>query len=124
MKSISLLKAISVAIFIVCKGYPEAKNKFLQSCDANKPTLYVVNLDANNLNGHSIMRFLATEILDWVYTKDFNLANYSNDTTIGCFVEVVIIILIICIWWLFFSRWKNKSNRRNAAQLSITNHRR
>ena len=124
MKSINLLEAISVAIFIVFKGYPETKNKFLQSCDENKPTLYVVNLDANNLNGHSIMRFLATEILDWVYTKDFNLANYSNDTAIGCFVEVVIIILIICIWWLFFSRWKNKSNRRNAAQLSITNHRR
>ena len=34
------------------------------------------------------MQLLPTEILDWVNPKDFNLDNYSNDSTLGCFLEV------------------------------------
>ena len=40
---------------MICKGYVEANNKFLKSYDANKPTLYITYLNANNLHGHSIM---------------------------------------------------------------------
>ena len=29
-----------------------------------------------------------TTILDWIDSKDFNLGNYSNDSPIGCFMEV------------------------------------
>ena len=28
------------------------------------------------------------EIIDWVNLNNFNLYNYSNDSTIGCFLEV------------------------------------
>ena len=33
-------------------------------------------------------QLLPTEILDWVNSKDFNLDNYSNNSLIGCFLQV------------------------------------
>ena len=56
-------------ISMICKGYAEANNKFLKSYNANKPTPYVIYLDANALYGHSMTHILQTEILDWVNTK-------------------------------------------------------
>ena len=35
-----------------------------------------------------MMQPLPTEILDWVNPKIFNLENYSEDSLIGCFLEV------------------------------------
>ena len=76
------------SISMIFKGYAKANNKFLKSYDANKPTSYIIYLDANNLYGHSIMHILPTEILDWVNPKDFNLDSYSNNSPISCFLEV------------------------------------
>ena len=47
---------------MIFKGYNGANNKFLKSCDANKPTSYIMYLDANNLHGLSMMLLLPTEI--------------------------------------------------------------
>ena len=35
-----------------------------------------------------MMQLLPTEISDWVNPKDFNLDNYSNNSPVGCFLEV------------------------------------
>ena len=42
--------------YIVCTGYAEVNNKFLQSYDANKPTAYIIYLDVNNLYGNSMVQ--------------------------------------------------------------------
>ena len=34
------------------------------------------------------MQLLPTKLLDWINPKDFNLDNYSNDNSIGFFLEV------------------------------------
>ena len=34
---------LRVCISMICKGYVEVNNKFLKSCDANKPTSYIIN---------------------------------------------------------------------------------
>lgn len=34
------------------------------------------------------MQLLLVEVPDWVNTKDLKLENYSNNSSIGCFVEV------------------------------------
>ena len=49
---------------MIFKGYTGANNKFLESCDANKPTSYIMYLDANNLHRLSMMLLLPIEILD------------------------------------------------------------
>ena len=41
---------------MICARYTEAKNKFLNSYDANKSTSYVLNVDVNDLYGHSMMQ--------------------------------------------------------------------
>ena len=73
---------------MIFKSNAEANNKFLKYYNANKPTSYIIYLDTNNLNGHSLMELLLTEILDQVNPKDFNLDNYFNDSPIDCFLEV------------------------------------
>ena len=80
--------AITGGISMVCKGYAEVNNEFLKSYNANKPTSYIIYLDASNLYGHSLMQLFPTEILDWVNPKDFNVDNYSNDSPVGYFLEV------------------------------------
>ena len=80
--------SIRGGISMICKNYAEANNKFLKSYDANKCTWYIIYLDANNLYGHSMMQLLSTEILDWVNPKDFNLDNYSNNSPIGCLLQI------------------------------------
>ena len=35
-------------VFMIFKGYDEAKNKFLKSYNADKPTSYIIYFDANN----------------------------------------------------------------------------
>ena len=49
---------------MIFKSNAEANNKFLKYYNANKPTSYIIYLDTNNLNGHSLMELLLTEILD------------------------------------------------------------
>ena len=53
-----------------------------------KKVMVPASLLHNNLYGHSMMQLLPTEILDWVYPKDFNPGNYSNNSPVGCFLEV------------------------------------
>ena len=49
---------------MICKGYAGANNNFLKSYNDNKPTSYIIYLDANNLYGYSMMQLSPTEILD------------------------------------------------------------
>ena len=77
---------------------------------------------AYNLYEHSMMQLLPTEMLDWVNPKDFYLRNHSNNSPLGCLLEVDFDYVhellglhgfhncMICI--------------RNVLGISITNHRR
>ena len=73
---------------MICNGNAEANSKFLKSFGANKPTSYIMYLEANNLYRHSMIQLLPTEILDWDNPKDFDLDNYSNDSPTSWFLEV------------------------------------
>ena len=67
---------------MIWKGYPRYP---WYPC---KPKAWITGIDANNLFGPSMMQPLPTEILHWVNPKIFNLENYSEDSLIGCFLEV------------------------------------
>ena len=55
-----------------------------------------------------MMQVLQTEILDWVDPKDFNPDNYSNDSPIGCFQEVVLVMLMNYLVFIVVIRWRVK----------------
>ena len=57
LKLISDIEKYQFIEIMICKGYIEANNKFLKSYDANKPTLYIIYLDTNNLYRHSMINF-------------------------------------------------------------------
>ena len=61
---IFIQSTIRDGVSMIFKGYTGANNKFLKSCDANKPTSYMMHLDTNNFHGLSMMLLLPTEILD------------------------------------------------------------
>ena len=73
---------------MICKGYVEANNKFLKLYNPNKPTSYIIYLDANNFYGHCMIQPLPTEIINWVSSEKLNLDNYSGDGAVDCFLEV------------------------------------
>ena len=79
---------IKGGISIIPKRYAKANNKFLKSYDPDKPISYIIYLDVYHLYGHSAMQLLTFEILDWVDPEKFNLDNYSDDGSIGCFLEI------------------------------------
>ena len=54
------------------KGHAEFNNKLLKLSDANKPTIYIIYLDANNLYGHSMIELFSTKILAWKYLPKNN----------------------------------------------------
>ena len=72
----SVKSTIKLGISLICKSYAEAHNKFLKLYVVNKPTSYIIYLDANDLYGHSIMQLFPIEIHGWINPKDFNLNNY------------------------------------------------
>ena len=49
---------VRVGISTVSIGYAKYRNKFLQLYDPNKPTSYIIYLDANNLNRIPILNTL------------------------------------------------------------------
>ena len=73
-------------ISVIFKEYAEASNKFSKSYYAKKSASYVMYLEANNLYGLSTMKLLPTQVPDQVNLKDFSLNNYSNDSSIVCFL--------------------------------------
>ena len=80
--------AVRGRIPLICMGYTKANNKFLNYYDASRPTSYFIYLDTDILCGHSIMQLLQTVILRFFNPKDFNLDNYSNECSIGSFLQV------------------------------------
>ena len=58
-------------ISMISKDCAGASNIFLKSHGANKPTSFIIYLDAKKLYGHSRRQLFLTKILDWVNSKDF-----------------------------------------------------
>ena len=62
---------ISRSISTICKDFAEANNKFLKSYHASKPNSYIIYVEALNFYGHFMMQLFPSEVLRWVYPKDF-----------------------------------------------------
>ena len=75
------------SISMIFQVYAEANNEFLKLHNRNKPTSYIIYLDTNNLCGHYMMQLLSFEELNWADPEKFNLDNYSDDGSIGCFLQ-------------------------------------
>ena len=72
-------------IFEKFKGGSSNKDKFYNSL-AN--SAFNDNIYKHTLNIYKPLQLLLNEILDWINTKNSNLHNYSNNSSISSFLEV------------------------------------
>ena len=57
----------------ISKRYSKANNKYLKSADPKQESNHIIYLDANNLYGYAISKFLLTSRFKWIDCKEFDL---------------------------------------------------
>ena len=75
----------------IANRFSEANNKYMENFDENKPSKYIMYLDANNLYGWAMSQYLPTGNFKWLtkeQIKKTNLANYSEEHDEGLILEV------------------------------------
>ena len=76
-------KGLRGGVSYISNRYSKANNKYLKQ--ELKHTIY---LDANNLYGYSMSKFLPTNGFKWIGQKEFNLNKYTSNSSKGCVLEV------------------------------------
>ncbi|GIY47828.1 uncharacterized protein CDAR_293691 [Caerostris darwini] len=72
------------------KRYIKANNSYVEDYDKNKPHIYIVALDANNLYGYVMSQPLPVGNFSWLTPEevlDFNVFDYGKNSEIGFIVE-------------------------------------
>ena len=72
----------------ISNRYSKADNKYLKSYDSKQESKQIIYLDANNLYGCAMSRFLSTSGFKWIDPKKFDLNKYTNYSSKGCVSEV------------------------------------
>ena len=77
-------KGMRVGVSYISDRSSKINNKHFKSYDS-KPELH---LDANNLYGYAMCKFLPTSGFKWIDPKEFELNKYSSNSSKGCVLEV------------------------------------
>ena len=85
-------KGIRGGICHAIHRYPKANNKYMKNYEKNEESLFLEDLDANNLYGWAMSQKLPVNGLKFVrqvskIDKDF-IKNYDEDTDMGYILEV------------------------------------
>ena len=75
-------------ISYISNRYYKANNKYLKSYDPKEESKHILYLDANNLDGYAMSKFLPTSGLKQIDPKDFDLNKYTSNSSKGCVLEV------------------------------------
>ena len=84
-------KGLRGGLSYIANRYGEANNKYMKDYDENKPSKYIMYLDANNLYGWAMSQYLPTGGFKWMSEKQINeidLAKYQEDSKKGLILEV------------------------------------
>ena len=63
-------------------------NTYLQSYDPEHESKHIIYLDANNLYGYAMSKFLPTSGFKRIDPKEFDLNKYINNSSKGCIIAV------------------------------------
>ena len=72
----------------ISNRYSKDNNKYLKSYDSNQESKHIIYLDANNLYGYAMSKFLPTSGFKWIDPKEFDLNKYSSSSSKGCILGV------------------------------------
>ena len=72
----------------ICNIHSEANNKCLKGFDQKQESKLIIYLDANNLYGYAMSKFLPTSRFKWKTRKEFDLNKYTSNSSKGCVLQV------------------------------------
>ena len=67
--------------------YSKAYNKYLKFYNTKQESKHIIYLEANNLYGYAMSKFLPRSEFKWVDLKEFDLNKYSTNSSKGCVLE-------------------------------------
>ena len=80
-------KGMRGGVSYISNRYSKANNKYLKSYDAKQESKHIIYLDANNLYGHEISKFLLTSGFKWINPRAFDLNKYTSNSSKKCVLE-------------------------------------
>ena len=84
-------KGLRGGISYIANRYGKANNKYMKEYDEKEPSKYIMYLDANNLYGWAMCRYLPTGGFRWLKEQeieDLDLSEYTKDSEKGIILEV------------------------------------
>ena len=72
----------------ISNRYSKASNKHLKSYEPKQKPNHIIYLDANNLYGYAMSKFLPTSNFKWIDPKEFDLNKYNSNSLKGCVLQV------------------------------------
>ena len=81
-------KGMRGGVCYISKRYSKANNKYLKSYDPKQESKHIIYLDANNLYGYAISKFLLTSKFIWINSKGLDLNKHTSNSSKGSALEV------------------------------------
>ena len=81
-------KGTRCGVSYISNRYSKANNKYLKSYDPKQESKHIIYLDANNLHGYAMSKFIPTSGFKWIDPKEFNLNEHTSNSSKGCVLEV------------------------------------
>ena len=75
-------------VFYISIRYSKANKKYLKSYDPKQESKRIIYLNANNLYGFAMSKFLPTSSFKWIDPKEFDLNICTSNSSKGCVLEV------------------------------------
>ena len=72
-------KGMRDGVSYISNRYSKANSKYLKSYDPKQESKHIIYLDANNLYGYAMSKFLPISGFKWIDLKDFNLNKYTSN---------------------------------------------
>ena len=84
-------KGMHGGVSYIANRYGKANNKYMKGYDEKKPSKYIMYLDANNLYGWAMSKYLPYGSFKWLSNEELNnidLGKYKEDSNDGLILEV------------------------------------
>ena len=81
-------KGTRVKISYISNRYSKANNRYLKYYDPKQESKHIIYLDANDLYGYAMSKFLPSSGFKWIDPKEFHLNKYTSNSLKGCALEV------------------------------------
>ena len=81
-------KATRGEVPYISNRYSKVNNKYLKPYDPKQESKHSIYLDANDLYGYAMSKFLPTSGFRWIEPKQFDLNKYASNSLKGCVLEV------------------------------------